>query len=621
MLEAKQEARESTNNDENEQLEMESPDMNTIDTTEHESDISNHNQHTHRQQQQRIIEIVELPALPPDNRARPLAWAPTTPMVAAILIPLCAILTHGLFLYGQIAPMWKLTQHQSVDAWANATDSFAKLSFDTVGVKHNLHLVREQNSTIKTFTYSYAITELWEAKGMPGTAMPRIAAILLALFSGLWPHLKLILLNLTWLRMRNSKRRTTTLHWLSCLGKWSLADILVVCVMVGVLHIDWIVEPTAIKNGVAQNLPAMLRLVHSQWSAVDLCSNFLHYNCQHPAKSIRRVKCDACIHSIKTAFGYPEWAGSTGKRIMRGIKTSGGGAVELRVVGMRGIYAFCAAVVLSILLSLLVDVYDHRAKGAAVPPPVPYTELLLRDGGDDNDDDDDDAIVEAAENGVPQQQPVSRYALVQQNEEPLLQHLQMDAGSVAATDTGFNIRLSFKPLIICHGLVSFFVVILAFFAVSWVTMVRKVDGAIPSLLHEILGIEWTRSYSLHTLSLTTGAAGGWDLLLMGTFGLFIVFGPIVRSLLCVVGHVMPHRNLQTPIDLIGAFCAWEVLVLAVFMIYLLMPSITGTIIHDDRCAELDENGNCFRVEFEVLKTFLLVVVCGTMLVLDRKSVV
>ncbi len=59
---------------------------------------------------------------------------------------------------------------------------------------------------------------------------------------------------------------------------------------------------------------------------------------------------------------HPEWARSTRKTILNGVDTNGGGIANLRVVGMRGIYAFCGAVVVSILLSLIVDLFDHQAK-------------------------------------------------------------------------------------------------------------------------------------------------------------------------------------------------------------------------------------------------------------------
>lgn len=543
---------------------------------------------------------------PEGSPLKSLAWAPTTPRLARWLIPLCAILTHGLFLYGQIEPMWRLTQSQSVDVWWNATSVKAKWAFDTLGLSHDQNLNLEDGSTIQTFTYSFAIKELWEAKGMPGTTLPRIASVLLALFSGVWPHMKLVLLNLTWMLKQNPARRTSILHWLSCLGKWSLADILVVCVMVGVLHIDWVVDPDAIRLGVADNLPEMLGLVESQYNAIELCSQLLPWECDHPGHISQRIKCDACTSVVKAAFWQKDWAGSTGRSILNGISTSGDGVCELRVIGMRGIYAFCAAVVISIFLSLVVDLFDHRAREQQLMESTPENAERQR-------------LLADVEDG---QEPSTNYALMdnEDEDEPLLEgtvqsSLNLESGNDDANDDA--VRIPIRWFSCAHGFFSFLVLILAVFATSWITLERQVHGAIPMLLHDILGVEWGKSYSLHTLSATTGAAGGWDILLMCTFSLFIVFGPLLRSCLCVLGHILPGRltTIQTFVDLIGAFCAWEVLVIAVTMIYLLMPSITGTILTDKRCAQVDPTGSCFEVEFNVMKTFILVLVSGTVLVL------
>ena len=88
--------------------------------------------------------------------------------------------THALFLYGQIEPMWRLAESQSVDVWYNATGMTARWAYGTLGLPSELNIARESNSTIQTFTYSFAIKELWQAKGMPGFFLPRLAAILLA---------------------------------------------------------------------------------------------------------------------------------------------------------------------------------------------------------------------------------------------------------------------------------------------------------------------------------------------------------------------------------------------------------------------------------------------------------
>jgi hypothetical protein len=580
-----------------------------------------------------------------------LAWAPTTPRITAWLIPFVALLTHGLFLYGQIEPMWKLTQSQAVDVWWNATGSTARWAFDTLGLPQDLNFERYDQSTIQTFTYSFAIQELWEAKGMSGPIwLPRMAAVLLALFSGAWPHLKLILLTLTWilkLPLPPSRYRTTTLHWLSCLGKWSLADILVVCVMVGVLHMDWFVDPDEIRRGVADHLPELLHLVQTQYhNATALCTVLLTDDCNHPDSVSHHIQCDACMAAVKTAFWQPDWAESTGRSILNGITTSGSGICELRVVGMRGIYSFCAAVILSICLSLLVDVFDQRYNQ--------YCDDEFDSGP--RDDEQQQLINSTLQNMesrssrgdfVQEEEPLTNYmAMIEEADsdeaEPLLAgtvvHSSLNLQSGSDDDGGNGDTASCPTSLLrlitccCHCgrlVITMLVLIASICAASWITLERSIHGAIPTLLHSILGVEWNKSYSLYTLSAMTGAAGGWDILLMATFSLFIVVGPVFRSFMCFLRQLLAakcgrlRKIIQTLVNFIGAFCAWEVLIVAITMICLLMPSITSTILMDPRCSEIVDTpagpGNCFEVEFRVRRTFGLVLISGILLVLVSNS--
>ena len=177
-----------------------------------------------------------------------LSGARTTPKIARWLLPLCMLGCHALFYYGQTAPMWKLRAFAHIDAWANATEYKTRRAFDAVGLGYENHFGYDEDKDVQTFTYYFAIEHLWKAKGLPGKTLPRLAAVLLIVFSGIWPHLKLLWLNATWFFGKHPRFRTNTLHWLSTLGKWSLADVLVVCVMVGVLHLDWIVVPDDIKR-------------------------------------------------------------------------------------------------------------------------------------------------------------------------------------------------------------------------------------------------------------------------------------------------------------------------------------------------------------------------------------
>jgi len=531
-----------------------------------------------------------------------LASATTTPIILSIFIPILACLAHALFYYGQTAPMWRLRLSQHVDAWANATTTETKVAFDTLGIPlHNSFYIQE-DTDIETFTYGYAVRQLWRAKGMQGKVLPRVAAVLLTLFSGVWPHLKLILVNVTWLgSWSDPTLRTRSLRWLSALGKWSLADVLAVCVMVGVLNLDWEVDPDAIKHGVMTELPTIIEITKGNYNTAELCSLLLKYKCDRHTRMDKKIKCGACQSLVSEAYSHPSWAQGTGQEIVKGISTSGGGAMKLRVVGMRGIYAFCQAVVLSIILSLLVDVFDHKAR---------------------------------REREKREHHTLLRETMQTRSEEleevRTMQSMEVDSRSgVVSVAQGptrsyriFN--FSWKYVVLVVG--ALLTTALVYFAITTPCMERRVDGAIPILLQKVLGVAWDHTYSLRGLVITTGAAGAWDLLLMRTFNLFVVFGPIFRSLVCVFGLTVPlprmiRRALYMTVDFAGAFCAWEVFIIAMFMVDMLMPSITDTIYNNPACAQVSENGSCLKVEFNILNSFLLLVFGGAMLLLISGLVV
>jgi len=186
------------------------------------------------------------------------------------------------------------------------------------------------------------------------------------------------------------------------------------------------------------------------------------------------------------------------------------------------------------------------------------------------------------------------------------------------------------------------------YAVTLPTMERLVYGGGPTLLHEVLGMIWEKDYSLISLVKTTGDAGGMDTFLMMTFGLFAVVGPVIRSI-CIILHVLlglpvavladcieqPRKrttvrtvlyrltvairsSLLPVIDALGAFCCWEVLIVALLMIQLEMPSITDTIYQDDRCEQADpEHGRtCIEVQFNATDNILVVGIAWVVLIVS-----
>jgi hypothetical protein len=441
---------------------------------------------------------------------------------------------------------------------------------------------------------------LWKAKDLPGKLLPRLAAVLLIIFSGFWPHCKLFLLNVTWIFGKHPSR-TGTLQWLSALGKWSLADVLVVCVMVGVLHLDWVVEPDDIKAGLITDLPSIIEIVASIYPHRELCDILLKMKCGKEKNVMKIAKCHTCWTLVDQAYTRPEWAQDTGARVLHGVETSGGGLATLRVQGMSGIYAFCGAVIISILLSVVVDFFDHRAKLMARKDQV---QRVVQQRRQQQQHD------LALEEDDPIQEPLLS--------EPLLSGtspLEVDLGDYEIYQQPSNQKalLSFVLL-----LLTLITTIVVFLAIEFYTMERQVQGAGPMLLHDILGVDWERKYSLRSLVWTTGAAGDWDYLLTATFGLFVVVGPAFRAVLLVVVSLLdryhlPVSGLTTFVKFIGAFCSWEVFAIAIVMVQMLMPSITNTIIDNPVCGNISDDGSCLQVEFNILPSSFAAIVIGWVL--------
>jgi len=571
-----------------------------------------------------------LPSPPPPGYPT-LARSGSVPIWAKLLIPFLCIACQVIFYFGQTEPMWKLHVNADVDVWANATEYKTRRFFDVLGLDYDIPLQLEEAKDVQTFTYMFAIKELWEAKDLPGTFLPRFAAVLLVVFSGLWPHIKLLMLNLTWFIGKHKTRRTKTLAWLAALGKWSLADVLVVCVMVGVLNLDWVVDPGAIKDGLVNDLPSILQIIETLYTSGEVCDRFLKMDCDNQKRVANIAKCKACKGVVGEAFTHPEWAKSTGRTIVKGISTSGGGKATLRVVGMSGIYYFCGAVILSIFLSLVVDIFDHRAKiyerkreeeargiergyrerGGLLLGERPVRRLITDPGSVNNNVNNITANHRDFDDDTP--------------ETPLLDpsasstlEIELPGGQEDEALLSNLYRGGRKRLFAVWFLVAALgTAVVVYLAAEMYTMDRLVYGAGPELLHEILGIDWQRPYSFQTLMWTTGASGGLDYMLMGTFGLFCVVGPVVRAVLLFLSVLLDQccvsvANLAVIVNFLGSFCAWEVFAIATIMVQMLMPSITDTIIRNPACASISDDGSCLKIEFNLVPVAFSMVLLGGM---------
>ena len=524
-----------------------------------------------------------------------LAFAPTTPHFFRYVLPFLTLIAHALFLYGQLAPMWHIWVYSDVSVWANATSTKSKWALDSLGVDRQQHWESHENTIVQTYTFAHSVTELWS--DTPGKLFARFTAVLLILCSGIWPHLKLFMLQgvFFWKKrqvpltqpQRKRPSRQHILQFLSILGKWSLADVLVVTVFIAVLQLEWSIDPAQIKQGLGKHLPVLIAWTKASYSDHHLCSKLLGLHCLK-AKNIRHVtQCKACIALVSEAYEHPSWAQTTGQSILDGIETSGGGPVQLSIVGMRGIYAFCVAVVLSIALSCVVDVlhvWDINATEKQAQQQ--QQEELLRDESNQRGD--------AEEDSSQQREGVHSQVLV-----------------VSATSKRNRME---RLTSLSTSIVTFAVVLCALYTP---VMVRTARGAIPQLMQDILGMQWTRSYSIHDLvanASASGSSGSGDWLLLTALAIFVFIGPVLRALLCLLQAMRPRPSLALVIDWMGAFCAWEVLVLAVWNVHHLLPNVTGYIFWMPHCWAISKDDVCFEVDLDANKWFGVVLLGGSLLV-------
>ncbi|CAB9522299.1 expressed unknown protein [Seminavis robusta] len=564
-----------------------------------------------------------------------LAQAPTTPTILTMLLPLACIVTHLIFAYAQWAPMCRLSlTAEDINVTAQAQTTMTKKIFNQLGL-HNtpgfthdgdtLNYRVEQEHNEQTFTYGFAVKELWQAYGMPGVFSPRWAAILLLLFSGMWPHLRLILLQLSWSSQCLSltpNRRTRTLGWLALSGKWSLADVLTVCVMVGVLNLEWIIDPPTMKEGIANHLAMLIDLAKLVWDDGQICSVMLSFDasdCGSKDLSIKQhLECFSCKQFVWAAFHEPDTVEKQGKAIVEGIEMSGYGAVRLSVVGMKGIYAFCIAVILSILLTVIVDWCNYK-----------YIDMLHeRQRGEDTN-----LTPSVTTNPEEAASLILAGDAASEALEPLLENssssssttffsLEIMEDDASVLDLWVQRTTTVYTRLHCHHIIPMVTLVLVGMALYTPSMERKVGGAIPNLLKEVLGLDLNHKYSLASLQDLTGAAGGMDLLLMRTFALFIVLGPLLRAILVVLLAMTANKTASPRMrcvrsllvhasNLLAAFCAWEVFFAAMFMAESIMPSATNNILNTPACEILSGDGSsCLQVTYERVPTTFAILILG-----------
>ena len=155
----------------------------------------------------------------------------------AISVSLIIVLSHALLLWGQLGELWGFFAVDSINVTVSTNSTLDATMMSTPFGSHNMtspaNIVTNSSVLIDSFSYGDMVYELW----IQPYPITRFTAVLLIMFSAVWPHLKLLLLHLYFYLPTPSIPRRSALYWLGSMGKLSLADICATCMIFMLLNL------------------------------------------------------------------------------------------------------------------------------------------------------------------------------------------------------------------------------------------------------------------------------------------------------------------------------------------------------------------------------------------------
>jgi uncharacterized paraquat-inducible protein A len=136
------------------------------------------------------------------------------------------LISHGLMLWGQIAELWSLAYVFGGQITVDPARDFLN--------PINITLPGEE-VVLTTFTYWDSISSLW----LVDRWVSKLTACLIFWLSCAAPHLKLIILHIYYYATVPKKSRRNAFYWISSLGKLSLVDVCLTCLLFALLNISF----------------------------------------------------------------------------------------------------------------------------------------------------------------------------------------------------------------------------------------------------------------------------------------------------------------------------------------------------------------------------------------------
>lgn len=149
-------------------------------------------------------------------------------------------LTHCLFIAGQMLDLWEAAVVVNISDVAVDCAGIVNISVPNITAKHVL-LADSYASIVQTMWVENDMRD-----GNPDVNVDfntrtsaHLFAVLLVIFSGCWPHVKLVACHWLWYARYDATQRTRALVWLEFFGKWSMLDVLSIVLVCTVFAVDF----------------------------------------------------------------------------------------------------------------------------------------------------------------------------------------------------------------------------------------------------------------------------------------------------------------------------------------------------------------------------------------------
>lgn len=277
------------------------------------------------------------------------------------------------------------------------------------------------------------------------------------------------------IKMKNEKRKKI-LWWLSTLGKFSIADIFVVCILISVCNLHLILKPELILQNANKLAPKLIKVfeasVTKQDAIRDICNDILQLHCSFNTNIFKNllapqnsVSCNACIQLTTHLYANPGTLESFVTEILQGLTITGSGYANLRIAGLAGLHVFCIAVLSSMVIGLFIEVIGHNCDLLTENEELSDEEKPLID----TNDKDKDKVVDA---------------ILLNKDSLYLPFISRYKSEIITRKTHF--------LYVCFSIIG---IILGLIGFSTKSMGRSVPGSIPSVINETLEYDFREKYS------------------------------------------------------------------------------------------------------------------------------